>query len=265
MDWKVRGRLDDLPRTPVWSINCTTAENGRRFRFKDGRLGDYETGYAEAGKFPLASAIAVSAAFPVGIGPFRLYANRLSWWKKPQWNSPREEQILPPSAKLHLYDGGVYDNLGLEPFFDAGTGKPRKIHHIVVSDAGAPLSRGFGLAALNPFRIKRLMDLMMDQNRALRIRGFVNYLIQNGRGAYLGIVRTENLRTVIRKSDCLGKYLSDEQANLVATFPTSLSRLTGEQFDVISQHGYETAKLTEQGYPYLPVDRVTSSTAAGFH
>jgi NTE family protein len=252
MDWRVRGVLDDLPRSPVWSINCTTAENGRRFRFKEGRLGDYESGYAEAGQFPLASAMAVSAAFPVGIGPFRLYAGRLTWWKRHSWGAKTEENIEPPSRNLHLYDGGVYDNLGLEPLFNINTSSPHKAHRVIVLDAGAPLWRGFGLSSLNPLRIKRLMDVMMDQNRALRVRGFIKYVILSQRGGYLGIVRTKNIRDVIDRQRDRATFLSDESATRVASFPTSLGKLNSEDFDLIACHGYETAKLTQIGYPYLP-------------
>lgn len=252
MDWRVRGVLNDLPRSPVWSINCTTAENGRRFRFKEGRLGDYESGYAEAGEFPLASAMAVSAAFPVGIGPFRLYAERLTWWKKPYWKAKTEEKIDPPSKLLHLYDGGVYDNLGLEPLFSASTGKPNKRHLVIVLDAGAPLWRGFGLSSLNPFRLKRLMEVMMDQNRALRVRGFINYVIQSQEGGYLGIVRTQNLRNVIKNQNWKYEFLPEKLASQVDSFPTSLRRLAEEDFDLIARHGYETAMLTQMGFPYLP-------------
>jgi NTE family protein len=254
MDWRVRGTLNDLPRAPVWSINCTTAENGRRFRFKDGRLGDYESGYAEAGQFPLASAMAVSAAFPVGIGPFRLYVKRLTWWKRPTWNAKTEEKIDPPSKVLHLYDGGVYDNLGLEPLFNVSTGKPNKAPHVIVLDAGAPLWRGFGMATLNPLRIKRLMDVMMDQNRALRVRGFISYVIQSRQGGYLGIVRTKNIREVIEKQKNPAAFLSEHLASRVASFPTSLRRLSADDFDLIARHGYETAQLTQTGFPFLQLD-----------
>jgi NTE family protein len=40
--WNVRGTIGNLPNKPIWSINGTTAETGRRFRFKLGRFGDYE-------------------------------------------------------------------------------------------------------------------------------------------------------------------------------------------------------------------------------
>jgi NTE family protein len=250
MDWRVREKLHDLPTSPVWSINCTAAENGRRFRFKDGRLGDYESGYAQAGKFPLASAMATSAAFPVGIGPFRLYAKRFDWVKRPTWDSKHEEPIEPMFDEIHLYDGGVYDNLGLEPFFDAGKGNPKIKHRIVVSDAGAPLDRGFGLSSLNPFRIKRLMDVMMDQNRALRVRGFIEFLLRTHEGAYLGIARTASLRSVMKRSP--DDSMSEDLARYVTNFPTSLLELSKEDFDVIARHGYETAKFTQAGFPYLP-------------
>lgn len=205
-DWRIRGVLDDLPRTPRWSINCTTAETGRSFRFKDGRLGDYKTGYAEAGKLPLAAAMAISAAFPVGLGPFKLFASRFEWWKKPDWDAPQEVSIPPPFKDLHLYDGGVYDNLGLEPFFDAGKGTSKKgaPSGIIVSDAGAPLVRGFGFSALNPLRMKRLMDVMMDQNRAVRVRGFINYVEMGNHGAYLGIPAES------QHSECHQEQLSSE-------------------------------------------------------
>ena len=115
--WGIRATLSDLPPTPVWSINGTTAETGRRFRFKSNGCGDYQLGYAEASAFPLAQALAVSAAFPGAIGPLAIECNRYEWRKRPHWNASRgeEQSIQPPYKRLHLYDGGLYDNLGLEP------------------------------------------------------------------------------------------------------------------------------------------------------
>lgn len=252
-DWRIRGKLSDLPLSPRWSINCTTAETGRRFRFKDGRLGDYETGYADCTRFPLASAMAVSAAFPVGFGPFRLRASRLKWRKRLFWNSSVEQSIDPPYKALHLYDGGVYDNLGLEPFFDSGRREPKDgvPPRIVVSDAGAPLTRGFGLGSFNPLRMKRLMDVMMDQNRALRVRSFVSHVIDTKQGAYIGIQRTPNLRALLTEPCPNGRWLTGEEAAYVEAYSTSLNVLEESDFAVIEAHGYQTAQLTEIGFPFL--------------
>lgn len=248
-DWKIKARLVDLPPDPVWSINCTTAESGKRFRFKQGRLGEYEIGYADAGNFPLASAMAISAAFPVGLGPFKLDARRFRWQKRSSWEAPQEVATEAAYRSLNLYDGGLYDNLGIEPFFDAGSGRAKVERRIIVSDAGAPLARGFGLFALNPLRIKRLMDVLMDQNRALRVRGFIRYVIDNGTGGYIGISRSASLSRSIQATS--SQWLSDEQARLVSTFPTSLSILTAEQYDLIERHGYESARMSQEKYNYL--------------
>ena len=123
-------------------INGTTAENGRRFRFKRGQAGDYETGYADVTNFSLAKAMSVSAAFPGGTGPFALETNEYIWQKRKFWDSENPPRHFAPSFKrLHLYDGGLYDNLGIEPLFDIGQRIFKKsagdINHVIVSDASA--------------------------------------------------------------------------------------------------------------------------------
>src|SRR5262249_2577633 len=89
--WDITKTLGDLPRQPIWSINGTTAENGRRFRFRGVNAGDGFVGYAYAAKFPLAHAMAMSAAFPVGIGPFAFAATDYKW-------VPREVESEPNRA-----------------------------------------------------------------------------------------------------------------------------------------------------------------------
>src|SRR5260221_7402123 len=170
--WSIDECLSDLPATPVWSINGTTAETGRRFRFKQDRCGDYEIGYADAAKFKIADAMAVSAAFPGLIGPLTIKTADYKWKKRPAWNAPAssEREIVLPFKRLHLYDGGVYDNLGLEPLMDPATQVFKNdIQYLVCSDAGAPLTRQFP-SFIGVKRVKRLLDIGMEQARALRIR-----------------------------------------------------------------------------------------------
>jgi NTE family protein len=238
-EWNVRSKLSELPTTPEWSINGTTAENGKRFRFKQGNIGDYQLGYAAPGNFPLASALAVSAAFPGGFGPLRLNAKDFDWRKR-QWNAPvdTEESVDIGHKALHLYDGGVYDNLGLEPFFDAGQGKTKHPGSvIIVSDAGRPLPSGFSFLALNPFRLKRLADIMADQAHALRVRTFSNYLQQSpGRGAFIYI------------GTPIEAELPCKSATFASSFPTTLRRIDLLEFDLLADHGYRVAKQVEQVY-----------------
>lgn len=232
-EWQVKGTLADLPVKPEWSINGTTAENGKRFRFKRNDIGDYEIGYALAGSYPLSDALAVSAAFPGGFGPLRLETRSFKWYKKPWGAAAGTEKLVNICYKsLHLYDGGVYDNLGLEPFFDCGRGKSKLTNnYILVSDAGAPLGVGFSLFALNPFRLKRVADIMSDQSHALRVRSFHNYIQQNaGKGVLLFI------GTLLPTSS------KREYSNYASNFPTTLRRIKTSEFDRIAQHGYGVAK-----------------------
>ncbi|WP_206194013.1 patatin-like phospholipase family protein [Serratia microhaemolytica] len=233
--WGVTATLSQLPDNPEWSINATTAETGKRFRFKQKDFGDYVLGYARSDDFPLANALAVSAAFPGAIGPLTISAEQYQW-KKWQWNESVENAkcILPAYANLHLYDGGIYDNLGLEPFFDAGRGVIKTVlpqgTAIIVSDAGAPLMQGFSFSRLNPWRMKRVADIMSGQSRSLRIRTFINYLKkEKGRGAYFYIGKS-----ISSGSPCAS-------AAFAANFPTTLRKLTELEFDTILNHGYLVA------------------------
>lgn len=236
-EWKIDCRLSDLPSTPEWSINGTTAENGKRFRFKRDDLGDYTLGYAAGSNFPLADALAVSAAFPGGFGPLRIDARKFDWRKRP-WDSPAgtEQPVQVGFESLHLYDGGVYDNLGLEPFFDCGkcnTKHPE--NYIIVSDAGSPLPNGFSFRQLSPRRLKHIADIMSDQSHALRVRSFSNYLQQ---GPNLGAFFFINTPT----------DGPDSSTTFASEFPTTLRKLSLSEFDRLANHGYKVALQVEKQY-----------------
>ncbi|EHM45303.1 hypothetical protein HMPREF0880_04258 [Yokenella regensburgei ATCC 43003] len=234
--------MPNLPDDPDWSINGTTAENGKRFRFKYHSIGDYDTGYACADDILLADAMSVSAAFPGGIGPFSLVTKNHKWFKR-KWNAPEDstEEITLPTKKLRIYDGGVYDNLGLEPFFDQSKGEA-KIYNdfIICSDAGAPLKFGFSYWQLNPWRLKRVMDIISEQSRSLRVRAFVNYLKCNQcSGCYVNINHKDN-NDVLNSGVKVGEY------------PTNIKSFFEHDFDAIANSGYKMMNRNLRLYP-LPV------------
>ncbi|WP_093055478.1 patatin-like phospholipase family protein [Variovorax sp. YR634] len=237
--WNVQKYLDELPELPAWSINGTVAEDGKRFRFKSDGMGDYEFGYARV-RMRLSTALAVSAAFPGGIGPLTIKTRLYTWMKRPYGALPSADRPWTPAFKrLHLYDGGVYDNLGLESLFDAGKGMSKNGNDvIIVSDAGAPLERGFSLWALNPFRFKRISDIMSDQIRSLRVRPLVEHLKRTKVGAYL---QMDNALIPKGKS---------ADALLTCSFPTDLCKLTPAQFDAMTRHGYAVAEAVDRAYPW---------------
>lgn len=236
--WGLNFPLRDLPKVPAWSINATTAENGKRFRFKGVTIGDYETGYANADDLPVSTALAVSAAFPGAIGPLALRTGQFHWMRR-KWGEAENaaQQIAPPFNTLHLYDGGVYDNLGLEPLFDAGKARPKVAGDIViVSDAGAPLEYGFSNGVFSPWRLKRVADIMSDQSRNLRARTFVEYVKRTSAGALIGI------------DSPLFDRATDVDADFTCNFPTTLRQLQLNEFDRLAGHGYAVTKKVHEVY-----------------
>jgi len=256
--WGIKIPLSALSDVPVWSINCTTGETGRRYRFKNRTMGDYELGYAEVGDFSLARAMAISAAFPGGIGPLTLKTREFRWKKRERWDTSKPKPHQPLFSHLHLYDGGLYDNLGIEPVFDAGQQLLKKdetllsnITYLLVSDGGAPLARECIPHPLNPFRFKRIADIALDQCRALRVRGFVKFLQHNPTmGAYVGIgtAAESSINKLAKGREALAAmllkqaWLSAEDAKSAATYSTTLRQLSEPTFDLLERHGYETAK-----------------------
>ena len=237
-NWGLDVPLSRVGLSPEWSINGTTAENGKRFRFKGTEIGDWELGYAQAPSFPLGSALAVSAAFPIGFGPLALRADAYTWTKRP-WEAPKgSEQVVDIGVKrLHLYDGGLYDNLGAEPFFHPGKQQPKHTgDYIIVCDAGAPLTVGLNTGPLNPFRVRRMMDIMSEQSRALRIRAFTNYLQSNPRAGAQVLIGTP-----VAGPDC-------PEARFAKSFPTTLKRLSRADFERLALYGHAVATDAESRF-----------------
>jgi NTE family protein len=251
--WSIDAHLDHLPDRPVWSVNVTTSETGRRFRFKQSGVGDYTLGYAKAAEFNIADAMAVSAAYPGVFGPFAIDTGRYEWRKREAWDLPKgtEQIVKPPFATVHLYDGGIYDNIGTEPLFDSGTQHAKQgADFILVSDAGAPLGQT-APSWFRLFRLKRVADIMGEQTRALRVRSFANFLVNNpAAGAYLQIGADPESRLKTYRSHnpaaaemlLMEPWMSSREVAEAAGYGTTLKRMTPADFDLLERHGYETAK-----------------------
>jgi NTE family protein len=253
--WDIRPCLEQLPSSPEWSINATTAETGKRACFKNAVFSDWSLGSVTLPAFPLSCALAVSAAFPGAIGPFVLETGGLAWR-----SAPFQKRADPTADKrferIHLYDGGVYDNLGLEPFFDAGyvnLKRGLKDSSVLVADAGAPLLGGFNLGRLNPWRLKRVSDIMSEQVRSLRARGFAAYARSGpGRGAYLRMGKSAS--TVMQEfqgDPPAGDWLAEKDVLRAAQVPTTLGRLSVDTFDLLARHGWESAAIGQHVFRAL--------------
>ncbi|MBY0245913.1 MAG: patatin-like phospholipase family protein [Sphingobacteriaceae bacterium] len=242
--WHIKLKLVDVVDSPEWSINGTNAYNGKRFRFKNYEIGDYDLGYAHPDNLKLSYALATSAAFPVGFGPLCIDTKQFKWFKDDSWSGNQEnrEPRVPSCQKLYLYDGGIYDNLGIEPYFDCGSNKVKKGYEnncIIVSDAGKPVESNFSrFPFFNFFRFKKIIDIISEQSRSLRIRSFSEYVKQDkSNGAYFSIKDP--------------KFKDSDLAHRVIKYPTTLGRVNNENFRVILNHGYEVAEYVLNKYKLI--------------
>ena len=133
--------------------------SGRDWRFTRAYAADYEVGMIDAPPFSLSEVMAASSAFPPFLSPASFDLTGLAvttTGKEPLHHAPFTEKAL-------LSDGGVYDNMGLEPAW-------KRYRTLLVSNAGRPFSPS--PAPLTDWlnQMRRVVDITMDQDQALRER-----------------------------------------------------------------------------------------------
>ena len=247
--WGINSTWGDIPKSPRWVVNTTSAETGKRFYFSGKWLSCYEIGKTNAENLPLAEIMAASAAVPGVIGPWVLKVEKEKWTKARK-NTLENEVLLNRYESLHLYDGGLYDNLGLEQFVNVGEGfkKAYKNGVVIVSDAGRPLKKSFDRSRFNPRRMEELLDIPLDQTRALRVRDFQSHLRADpGCGVHIriGVTKTE----LVARADSTDKeWLTkrnllekDENVRTVAKTDTRLHGFDPKLLELIIRNGYELA------------------------
>ena len=281
--WGVTISVSQLPKSPRWMINATCYETGKNWRFERFRMGDYLFGYSnDTDQVKLADAMAASSGFPGLIGALKLDITPMKWFEYNTNVKAGDEVADSPgkiqtrktqpktqlfSDKIHLWDGGAYDNHGLEGLHDFRTGWSDKFEFLLVSDAAG---RG-GMEHYSPGAkaIGRLMTgIMMNQVRSLRTRSILER-IQNhdDKGVFLqtgksvkyilnNIQRTKDngdyIDNVLKQPGFIDRAsqgtLSQEQAEQVANFATVIRQLSETEFQLIYQHGFETANAILSSY-----------------
>lgn len=242
--WGITGNLQDLPRFPYWEINCTTFETGKNFRLRRDYMGDYKIGYVQNPELPISHMIAASAGFPALIGPYTLKTKGMRWTKD-KWGKEGE---VPVESSYTLWDGGVYDNLGLEALYKTGRGLDDKIDFLLVSNASASLGHQKRKGGVSVSNVLRLLNIATSQVDALRSRDVMTSVMLKGDGMYIRIGNTaayiaEGFGIPSEKAQPLiDSCLSPKDAAMVRDYATTLSTPSPDNFELIFRHGYENAK-----------------------
>lgn len=225
-DWGITGLLKDLPRDPRWIINATTYESGKNWQFMPQRMGDHVLNYVRDPAFPVADAVVASTGFPVLIGPLLLDARAYEWWRYIPGSTREMERTERKVDRIRLWDGGVYDNIGVEPLFKPnGRGLRDDFTFLIVSDASGDLE--FKPPKWGVPRILRPTNIAMDQVRSLRARTLVDHFSRHpGSGVYLRIGRSTRYLLEQagvpseRVAATVPRCLDDEEVHLAASFRT---------------------------------------------
>jgi NTE family protein len=226
--------LRSLPKSPQFLFLASNLETGACWRFESGAggaLGDYYTGFAPTGETTLATAVGASSAFPVVFPPLVLTFPDPGVFRRPH---PQAQQTDETKRRIALTDGGVYDNLGLEPIWLHG-------RHILVSDAGTPFAfegdPGLGLKA----RLARVFDVSSNQVEAVRKRWLIDQFLHRRDevdGAYWGLGSDV---AAYRLADAPG--FRGELLDLLRAIRTDLNQFKEGEIGCLENHGYALADV----------------------
>ena len=218
-----RLRLEALPARPDVLFLATDMAYGVAWVFSREWIGDYQVGYmAPPPDLALAVAVAASACFPPLLGPLRLHLDPAAL---KGGSAPRDRTREDVLADFRLTDGGLYDNMGLEPVW--------KSHAVVlVSDAGglftAESDRGF------LWRIPRYQEIQERQARALRKRWLIGSFADGVLdGAYWGVGGAPSQYERGRSG-----YSKDLAREVIAEIRTDLDAFSDAEAAVLENHGY---------------------------
>jgi NTE family protein len=178
-------RLQQLPDRPRFVFCSTNMGSGALVRFAKPYSADYRIGRRDHLDLDLGSIVAASAAFPPFLSPKVIeldddQALTEQFPLEPGEEPPPLADTAPYTHRLELTDGGVYDNLGLQPV--------EKYHTLLVSDAGGPFAFSDSVPANWLGHMVRSWLIADNQVRSLRRQGLVDELDAERRnGAFWGI------------------------------------------------------------------------------
>jgi len=244
--------LPELPKKPRFIFCATDMAFGINWVFERDRVGSYIPGYVRPAPsdWPVARAVAASSCFPPVFEPLpvRLDPARFKSGQKPAEGEDRAALI----RGLRLTDGGVYDNMGLEPVW-------RTHDTVLVSDGGATFDFKPDRGILSPFkRLSRYTAIQGRQSGAVRKRWLIsNFDADILNGTYWGI----GSATTSYKIHADGGYSMALSDQVVSEVRTDLDAFSDAEAEVLQNHGYLLADAAMQTH----VKRLRSRDAPPAH
>jgi NTE family protein len=218
--------LRDLPDRPRFSFTATSLQSGALWRFARDYAADWRVGRWDRPDIPIAAAVGASAAFPPYLSPAYIEVPAGAIVAQPGADLCRE----PFTRRLCLTDGGVYDNLGLEPIW-------KRYRTVLVSDGGA-MTPPAGTLRANWLSLSiRVSDIALQQGINMRRRVLMGLDKSGGRKTvYWGISDGVDAYNVANP-----RGFAESESRSAARVPTRLTRYGKDVRVRIVRAGYAPA------------------------
>ena len=231
--------LSSLPARPNFVFCATDMSYGVNWTFTRELVGSYMAGYASTpSDWTVARATAASSCFPPFFNPQPIGLSPGVMTGSADESTERDERI----RGLRLSDGGLYDNMGLEPVW--------KNHLVVlVSEGVSTFDAGADRGLL--WRLNRYLDIQGRGGEAVRKRWLISNFAKGVlHGTYWGI------GTDIADYDVTVRgYPREITKGLIAEIRTDLDAFTTAERYVLENHGYVLAQAAiEKHAPFLAND-----------
>lgn len=219
--------LQDLPNDdegPRFVFLATNLTNGALWRFSKPYMRDWKSEAVDLPKIPLAKAVAASSAFPPFLSPTLL--------------------DIPGRSPLQLTDGGVYDNLGVEPVL-------KNCRTIFISDGGGTFNQQSS-PKKDWFRgTLRVLNTVDVQVRRLRRREVMSLLVEKQRDGAFWAINTV-YESFLSKSPLLD--VDPEVTRELSLIPTRLAKVESSTRNQLVNWGYSVCDAAIRSYvaPGLP-------------
>jgi NTE family protein len=221
-------KLSDLPDQPRFVFCATDMYFGVSWVFEKRRVGSYQAGYlAPSPAWPVAKAVAASSCFPPVFNPLPIEM------EPSQKIVDGAGQPTKDWAGMSVSDGGLYDNLGLQPV--------EAYHTVLVSDGGQPFFPAYPKGVFG--RLKAYLSIQGKQAGAIRKRHLISEFQHKNRfGTYWGIGGSV---TRYRLSAAVG-YSKQFATNTIADVRTDMDAFSDGEIAVLMNHGYLLADIAIQ-------------------
>lgn len=227
--------LSQLPARPRYIFCATDLTYGVNWIFSRERVGSWQAGYLVPTdkRFDVATAVGASSCFPPVFDPLPIGVRAEELTGGADRSSKRDDRV----RGLRVNDGGLYDNMGLEPVW-------KRHQYVLVSEGGSTFDAQPDQGLF--WRLSRYVNVMGTQVGALRKRWLIASFLdpddnRSLRGTYWGIGSlTRSYGTPERPA--ISGYSDELVDDVISEVRTDLDRFSEAEMNVLMNHGYLLAE-----------------------